>query len=133
MDLSEVVPFLGCSNSNPGLVEWLRSAGADIGTLSKKELRDTGMDGIDLKKIGLSLTFSSRDDYIDTYAEPTEAGDAILVGIFAYGAGGKTTKPYVGSSPSAAAPSPVGKMPCSSSASRITPNRTTAKSTGTTG
>jgi hypothetical protein len=96
MDLSEVVPFLGCSNVNPGLVELLRSAGADIGALSKKELRETGMDGIELKNKGLSLTFSSRDDYIETYAEPTEAGDAILVGIFAYGAGSRSFKPYPG-------------------------------------
>ena len=99
MTLNELLPFLGCSERDAGLAALLKAAGADIASISMKKLRVQGMEGIEIKPHGLALTFSERDDYIATYAVPKDAGEAILVAAFAYGAGSKTFKAYAGPVP----------------------------------
>jgi hypothetical protein len=99
MTLNELLPFFGCSELDAGLAQLLKSAGANIASISKKKLRSQGVEGIELHAQGLAMTFNEREDYIKTYAEPKDAGEAILVAAFAYGAGSKTFKPYTGPIP----------------------------------
>lgn len=99
MTLDELLPFFGTSELDAGLAQRLKSAGSDIGSISKKKLRVQGMEGIELHDKGLALTFNEREDYIETYGTPKDAGEAILVAAFAYGAGGKAFKPYAGPIP----------------------------------
>lgn len=99
MTLNELLPFIGCSELNAGLGQLLKSAGANIASLSMKKLRSQGVEGMEIHAQGLALTFNEREDYIRTYAEPKDEGEAILVAVFAYGAGSKTFKPYQGPIP----------------------------------
>ncbi len=99
MTLNELLPFLGASELDAELARLLKTAGSDIGLISKKKLRAQGMEGIELHDRGLALTFNEREDYIETYGTPKDAGEAILVAAFAYGAGSKTFRPYAGPIP----------------------------------
>lgn len=99
LTLHELLTFLGASELDAGLARLLKSAGSDIGSISRKKLRMQGMEGIELHDKGLALTFNEREDYIETYGMPKDAGEAILVAVFAYGAGSKTFKPYAGPIP----------------------------------
>lgn len=99
MTLDELLPFFGASELDAGLARLLKSAGSDIGLISKKKLRVQGMEGIELHDRGLALTFNEREDYIETYGTPKDAGEAILVAAFAYGAGSKTFRSYAGPIP----------------------------------
>jgi hypothetical protein len=99
MTLHELLPYFGASERDAGLARLLQSAGSDIGSISKKKLRVQGMEGIELHDKGLALTFNEREDYLETYGTPKDAGEAILVAAFAYGAGSKTFKPYTGPIP----------------------------------
>lgn len=97
--LHELLPFFGASELDAGLAHLLKSAGSDIGSISKKKLRVQGMEGIELHAQGLALTFNEREDYFETYGTPKDAGEAILVAAFAYGAGSKKFRPYTGPIP----------------------------------
>jgi hypothetical protein len=96
--LNDLIPFIGCSELDDGLVQLLKSAGANISSSLKKRVRSQGMDGIELLAKGLALTFNEREDYINTYAEPKDDGEAILVAVFAY-TSGKRFNPYMGPIP----------------------------------
>jgi hypothetical protein len=104
MTLTELLPFIGCSELNAGLAELMKSAGGSISSLSMKKLRSQGVEGMEFHAQGLSLTFNEREDYIRTYAEPKDAGEAILVAVFAYVAGSKTFTPYTGPIPFSTGP-----------------------------
>ncbi len=104
LTLNELLPFIGCSERNAELDRLLKSAGKGIAALSMRKLRSQGVEGIELRPQGLALTFNEREDYIQTYAEPKDEGEAILVAIFAYGAGGKTFQAYAGPIPYSAGP-----------------------------
>ena len=58
-----------------------------------------GVEGIELHAHGLALTFNEREDYLETCGTPKDAGEAILVAAFAYGAGSKKFRPYTGPIP----------------------------------
>lgn len=99
LTLHDLLPFFGASELDAGLARLLESADSGIGSISKKKLRAQGMEGIELRDKGLALTFNEREDYLETYGTPKDAGEAILVAAFAYGAGSKTFRPYAGPIP----------------------------------
>lgn len=100
MKLNDLLPFFGHSELNSDLAQLLKSAGASIQSLSPKTLRTEGSDAIELKSLGLELAFWERGGYERKIAAPPkDAGAAILVAAFAYGAGSKAFKPYTGPIP----------------------------------
>ena len=99
MKMNDFVPFLGCSELNVELVNILKSAGADIQSLSRKKLRSQGIEGLELRDLGLFLTFEERQSFERSSGQPRDAGEAILAGVFAYGQGSKTYAEYKGAIP----------------------------------
>jgi hypothetical protein len=99
MTLNELLPFFGYSELNSNLAQLLKSAGADIQSLSTRTLRAEGSDAIELKSLGLELAFWERDIYEQKITSPKDAGKAILVAVFAYGPVSKGFKPYLGPIP----------------------------------
>lgn len=99
MTLKELLPFFGHSELNTDLGQLLKSAGANIQSLSAKTLQAEGSDAIELKSLGLELAFWEREGYEQKIALPKDAGKALLAGVFAYGPGSKRFKPYLGPIP----------------------------------
>lgn len=104
MTLNDLLPFLGYSELDAGLDQLLRSAGANIQSLSAKTLRAEGSDAIELKSLGLELAFWEREGYERKMGAPKDAGEAILAAVFAYGPGSKSFRSYTG-------PIPFSSMP----------------------
>lgn len=99
MVLKELIPFFGHSELNANLDQLLKSAGANIQSLSAKTLRTEGSDAIELKSLGLELAFWERESYEQKIAAPKDAGKGILVAVFAYGPTSRGFKPYLGPIP----------------------------------
>lgn len=99
MTLEDLLPLLGFSERTPDLINMLKPAGFDFGPAFMAKLCEQGMEGFESYATGLAITFNEREGYIEAHAEPRNAGEAILVAVFAYGAGSKTFEPYRGKIP----------------------------------
>jgi hypothetical protein len=104
MTLNDLLPLLGHSELDANLERLLKSAGASVQSLSAKTLRTEGSDAIELKALGLELAFWEREGYERKVGAPKDAGQAILVAVFAYGRASKSVKPYAGPVPFSSGP-----------------------------
>jgi hypothetical protein len=133
MILQDLLPFLGCSELDPGFLRLMSEAGVALDDLSKTALRDQSVIGIELHDQGLALTLNERGDHIaPTRSRGIKAKRSSLPCLpMARAAVGLAPMP--GQYLSASNPSQTGPLRCARSARPLRAKTMTVSATGTSG